>query len=150
MNKNRREKQTKKKSHKLHDKNKVDPSEVVQRFREQGRHIYEEAMTAGKIGAVLEEARKLASEATESDASIDGIYWFPHDEEVHLVMVDKNLVPSGEESVEPFYFDSTSTDPFPSGIAIIGPDEYRRLKLPRGWGDWDDGKKIAPERGGAS
>ncbi|MFH0826123.1 MAG: hypothetical protein V2B18_25510 [Pseudomonadota bacterium] len=115
----------------------------MQRLRENARLIYEEAKESGRIGSILEEARKLAEEAKASDSSISTIYWFPHDEEVHLIMIDENLVPSGEERVQPFYFDSTVTDPVPSGIAVIGPAEYQRLRLPRGWGSWDDGQQIA-------
>jgi hypothetical protein len=126
---------------------KLKPSDVMQRFREQARQIYMEAKKSGKIGTVQEEARRLASEAKESDSSISSIYWFPHDEEVHLIMIDSNLVPSGAGHVEPFYFDSTATDPVPSGIAIIGPEEYRNLRMPRGWGDWDDGQEIKLETG---
>jgi hypothetical protein len=31
----------------------------------------------------------------------------------------------------------------PTGIAIIKPEEYRKLDLPSDWGTWDDG--VEPE-----
>lgn len=70
------------------------------------------------------------------------IYWFPHDDEVRLIEIDENTVASGTDRVEPFYFDSTATDPVPSGVAIIRPDEYGKLDMPEGWGDWDDGQEL--------
>jgi hypothetical protein len=150
MNRNRRDKKKKNKIAKIPKKTTPHASDVMRRFREQARQIYEEAKKSGKIGTVLEEARRLALEAKKTDPNIAKIYWFPDDEEVHLIMIDKNAVSSGAERVEPFYFDSTTTDPMPAGIAIIGPDEYRKLILPPGWVDWDNGKEIESETGADS
>jgi len=121
---------------------KTKPADVMQKVREQARKAYSEAKESGKIGTILAEARRLALEATEYDPDIRKIYWFPHEEEVHLIEIDENTVASGTGHVEPFYFDSTATEPVPSGIAIIRPDEYGKLHMPEGWGDWDDGEEL--------
>lgn len=120
----------------------LNPADILEKMREEARRIFLEARESGKIKSIFEEAQRLALEAKQSDPSITKVYWFPHEEEVHLIEVDENTVESGSGRVEPFYFDPTESDPVPSGVAVIRPDEYRKLILPDEWGNWDDGQEL--------
>lgn len=93
-----------------------------------------------------ETIRKLAveqaQESVEAEPSISDVYWFPADDEIRLVEVDEQTVPS--DCVAPFYFRPTPEDGIPvyCAIALIRPEEVRKLELPEGWGSWDDAEKI--------
>jgi len=117
-------------------------SDAIKRLQEHARKITAEGGVVGNIEKVLEQAKKLASEARETDPNITKIYWFPHDQEVRLIEADENTIKSLTGHVEPFYFDSTAEIPVPSGIAIIRPDEVGKLEMPKGWGDWENGKEL--------
>jgi hypothetical protein len=93
---------------------------------------------------IREQAEMLAAESKKSEPDIDRIYWFPHDSEVHLIQINDKTVTSGSGEVEAFYFDASPEDDItvPSGIAIIRPDEYGKLTLPEGWGDWEAGQEL--------
>ena len=92
-------------------------------------------------------AIELAQENIETEPSISDVYWLPAESEIRLIEVDEQTVPMPEDSdcVEPFYFKSVPQDgiPVPCAVAIIRPEEFRKLRLPEGWGSWDDAKKIA-------
>lgn len=87
-------------------------------------------------------AAEMAQENVEAEPSISEVYWFPDEDEIRLIEVDQETVPS--DCVAPFYFRPAPEDgiPVPSGIALIRPDEVRVLELPEGWGSWDDAEKI--------
>ena len=73
------------------------------------------------------------------------MYWFPHKSEVHLIEVSSNIPPTSSGTVEAFYFNAQPTYALPaSGIALIQPGEVRKLKLPKGWGSWDDAEELRP------
>jgi len=99
------------------------------------------------LATIEELATKLAHENIEAEPTITEVYWLPAEGEIRLIEVDEQTVPMPENSdcVEPFYFKPVPQDgiPVPCGIAIIRPEELRKLKLPEGWGSWDDAKKIA-------
>jgi hypothetical protein len=95
-----------------------------------------------KGNGLRQEAKRLAEEAKQLDPDIQKIFWFPHQHEVRLIEIDENTVASGTGAVEPFYFDSTDSDPIPSGVAVIRPEEFGKLKMPEGWGEWSDGEEI--------
>ncbi|MFH0821201.1 MAG: hypothetical protein V2B18_00490 [Pseudomonadota bacterium] len=118
------------------------PSDAIKRLRERARKITASAGVVGNLDKILEQAKKLALEARETDPSITKIYWFPHDQEVRLIEADENTIKSLTGRVEPFYFDSTAEIPVPSGIAIIRLDEVGELEMPRGWGDWKNGQEL--------
>lgn len=81
-------------------------------------------------------ARMLALENGKSESSISKIYWFPDQKEIRLVEVDTQSIKSQDELVHPFYFNPIEGIPYPSGIALIHPDEERNTVLPPEWGDW--------------
>lgn len=87
-------------------------------------------------------AAELAQEHVEAEPSISDVYLFPADDEIRLIEVDEQTVPS--DCVAPFYFPPAPEDgiPVPSGIALIRPEEVGKLELPEGWGSWDDAEKI--------
>ncbi|MBM3300984.1 MAG: hypothetical protein FJY85_13640, partial [Deltaproteobacteria bacterium] len=93
------------------------------------------------------QAKMLAIESKKSEPDIVKIYWFPHDSEVHLIELDDKTVRSLSGQVEAFYFDPSPEHDItvPSGIAIIRPEEYGKLTLPEGWGDWKDGEVLEVE-----
>ena len=90
-------------------------------------------------------ATKLARENVRAEPSIKEVYWLPAEDEIRLIEVDEQTVPMPENSdcVEPFYFKPVSGIPVRCAIAIIRPEERKKLKLPEGWGKWDDAEKIA-------
>jgi hypothetical protein len=117
--------------------------EGVRKARERAKQIALETLgPEGDINKVLEEAKKLALDAKESDPNIVKAYWFPDEHEVHLILVDENTIVSPTDFVEPFYFDASEEVPVPSGTAVIRPSEYGKLELPDGWGDWKDGQEL--------
>jgi len=89
-------------------------------------------------------AKIIALESKKAEPDIVKIYWFPHDREVHLIEIDDKSVSSVSGQVEAFYFDPAPEEGItvPSGIAIIRSDEYGKLDLPKGWGDWNDGLEL--------
>ena len=93
---------------------------------------------------VREMAIRLARDNKEGEPTITRIFWFPDAEEVHLLEVDADMTPS--EEVLAFYFPPSKevNIPLPSGIALIRPEEVRspKVKLPEGWGTWDDAEEL--------
>jgi hypothetical protein len=94
---------------------------------------------------VEEQAKLLAAEHRKSDPDIQEIYWFPDDQEVRLVEISTMIPQSTEARLQPFYFRPSPADnlPVPSGIALIRPDEFGKLQLPKKWGDWKTAVRIA-------
>lgn len=90
-------------------------------------------------------ARKLADYNMEVSPDLAGIYLFPSEDTVRLVMLDPVTLP-GEE-MTPYYFRSFPQGgvTFPSAIVLIRPEEKTRLALPPGWGDWDDAVQLWPK-----
>jgi len=100
-------------------------------------------MTDEQKKKMREQAKLLAMDSKSSDPHVVKVYWFPHDKEVHIIEINENTTPSGT-SVTPFYFGPVPEEGLttPSGIAIIKPEEYRKLDLPSDWGTWDDGEEL--------
>ncbi|CAN5392674.1 hypothetical protein BH09SUM1_BH09SUM1_33050 [soil metagenome] len=84
---------------------------------------------------------EMAEESAKSEPAIVGIYVFPSENEVRLLEVDRTMRPSGE-AAEAYYFAADAQFPFPSGIAIIRPDEVGKIQPPEGWGEWADAQEI--------
>jgi hypothetical protein len=93
---------------------------------------------------IKKQAIELARENKKAEPEISKAYWFPDDKEVRLIELEDNVVTSASGYVEPFYFDSSPSDsiPVPSGIAIIRTDEYKKIKLPENWGNWEDAEEL--------
>jgi hypothetical protein len=93
--------------------------------------------------AIYEVALRLARHHAEIEPSIQRIYLFPSEEEIRLVEVDEDVPATHGAVMEPWYFNS---DPpridFPSGVALIRPDEDRIIQPPEGWGNWDVSELI--------
>lgn len=89
------------------------------------------------------QARMLAEENRKAEPAIVKVFWFPHEEEVRLVELSEAMPASQDPEAYPFYFRSSPKDglPAPSGILLIRPEEFGKLKLPPDWGDW----KLAVE-----
>ncbi|HAJ78341.1 MAG TPA: hypothetical protein DCO75_01095 [Fibrobacteres bacterium] len=101
-------------------------------------------MVAANLSKIRKEAGRLARANKDAEPNIKIIYWFPHDVEIRLVEVEENTVPTMSGELEPFYFSAAPKEGIrsASAIAIIRPDEYRKLKLPQGWGTWNDAVKL--------
>ena len=83
-------------------------------------------------------AEMLARANREAEPHISRVYLFPAKNEIRLVEVDDTARPSGEY-ISPFYFgpDESGGIPYPSGIALIRPEEEMKINLET-WGNWDD------------
>ena len=103
-------------------------------------------MTETQSDEIRTEAERLAAENMEAEPNISDVYWFPHDEEIRLIEVDPTTVAS--DVIAPFYFraDPVVGTRHTSGVAIIRPEEVDQLQPPKGWGTWNEAKKI-PRRG---
>jgi hypothetical protein len=92
------------------------------------------------------QAKFLAKENRLAEPEIEKVFWFPDDQEVRLVELI-STVPMSGDAVEPFYFRPMPQDnlPAPSGIALIRPEEFRKLRLPPAWGSWDEAEELNGE-----
>lgn len=102
-------------------------------------------MAVDNISGVIEkQARYLAGENRRSDPDIQQVLWFPHDQEVRLVEISAQALSSPDDELHPFYFRAAPKHglPAPSAVAMIRGEEFRRLRLPSGWGDWADAIEL--------
>lgn len=97
---------------------------------------------------LLDAARELVRANVESEPLIQRAYLFPARDEIRLVEIDPTTSPSGDR-IEAFYFapDREGGIPYPSGIALILPNEFKQIPPPEGWGEWDEARQIWPEDG---
>jgi len=93
---------------------------------------------------VEQQAKLLARENRRAEPGITKVYWFPNESEVRLIELLPTIPASGSRA-EPYYFrsDPGQNLPAPSGIAMIRPDEFRRVQLPPNWGTWDDAVELS-------
>ena len=94
--------------------------------------------------SVRQQAESLAKANREADPDIGDIYWFPADDEIRLVEVVRTPVPTSGDELEPFYFAPVPADGIDlrSAVALINLEEAGKLKLPTGWGTWNNAKKL--------
>ena len=87
-------------------------------------------------------ALELAYSSKDTDPSVLKTFWFPNNEQIRVVHVIENSLPN--DQVLPFYFLPGQFNDFPVPIAVaaIRPEEVRQLKLPDGWGTWDEAEEI--------
>jgi hypothetical protein len=97
-----------------------------------------------KLKVIEKQAKRLAKENRENDPDIKKVYWFPHEGEVRLVEVHKTIPKSLDGEIRPFYFraDPKAKLPAPSGIALIRPDEVKKLAPPSDWGSWELAEEL--------
>src|SRR4051794_6613160 len=95
---------------------------------------------------IKRQAQLLARENREAEPDIEKVYWFPDEHEVRLVELLATM-PASDKDVQPFYFRAMPQDdmPAPVGIALIRPDEFRKLRLPSKWGTWDEAEELNGE-----
>ncbi len=93
--------------------------------------------------AIFQQAKELARRNRALDSSLQEFYWIPDNKEVRLIEIEPNAIPSGD-FLDPFYFAPIPEMGMlaPSGVALIRPDEVRKLNLPDDWGSWDDAQKL--------
>lgn len=96
------------------------------------------------IKLIEAQARKLAQHNKKVEPGIEKIYWFPSRKEIRLVELEENMIPALSGRLEPCYFRASPQDgfTFPFVLAIIRTKEFGELKLPRGWGKWDDAVEL--------
>jgi hypothetical protein len=96
------------------------------------------------MSTIQQQAQLLAEEASRMDPNIIKFYWFPAENEVRLVEVATDMQRSLDDEVQPFYFPASPQDNMPalSGVAIIRDGEDYKLKLPNGWGTWDQAELL--------
>ena len=99
---------------------------------------------SNNLNKIREQALKLAKQDKLAEPNIQSVYWFPDENEIRIIELEKEFIASGSGSVEPYYF-SPSLDEgitLPSGIAVIRSDEFRQLHLPKNWGTWDKAEEL--------
>jgi hypothetical protein len=84
---------------------------------------------------IRQQAEYLAKDNRETEPTIEAVYWFPDEQEVRLVELTPVVPLNEDDQLRPFYFPASVEDdlPSPSGVAMIRPEEWRRLRLPKGW-----------------
>lgn len=89
-------------------------------------------------------AERLARANVDAEPNIQEVYWFPAEDAIHLIEIDPSTFANDE--ITPFYFgpDPQGGIPFPSGIALIRPEEKSRLSPPSDWGSWDQAIRLWP------
>ena len=97
------------------------------------------------IDSVEQGARALAADNRQSDPALQGILWFPADDQIRLVLLTAEVPAAGDDpDVHPFYFRPSPEHglTFNSAIAMIRPDERGKLRLPPSWGAWQDAVEL--------
>lgn len=89
-------------------------------------------------------ARKMAAANVKAAPETEAIYFFPAQNEIRLIEIDPTTLPS--EAIVPYYFGAApqSGIPYRSSVALIRPEEVRRLSPPAGWGNWNDAVQLWP------
>src|SRR4051812_48407856 len=97
---------------------------------------------------VERQARLLAAENRKAEPGIEKVYWFPDEHEVRLVELMRAIPESDDDQVHPYHFrPSPANDlPAPSGIALIRPDEFGKLRLPERWGGWNEAVLLEDQK----
>lgn len=90
-------------------------------------------------------AKVLADAARENEPAIERVLLFPSAEDVRLLYIDPTARPTPEdETIAPYYFGPNvrSGIRHSSAVALILPQEVDKLRLPTGWGRWEDAVAI--------
>jgi hypothetical protein len=94
---------------------------------------------------IKNQALLLAKDNRQADPSITKVFWFPADDEVRLLELTPKIPTSPDGTVHPYRFGPSLRDKllFPSAIALIRRGEFGQLKLPEGWGTWQEAEELA-------
>lgn len=94
---------------------------------------------------IEDQARLLVKDNQDADPSITNVYWFPAADEVRLLELTSDIPISPDGTVHPYRFGPSPRNKlrFPSTIALIRPEEFGQLQLPKGWGTWRKAKELA-------
>ena len=90
-------------------------------------------------------AKLLADAAREAEPAIVKVLLFPSAEDVRLLYVDPTAYSTPEdETIAPFYFGPNARRGIhhSSAVALVRPEEEGKLRLPQGWGTWEDAVAI--------
>jgi len=95
--------------------------------------------------SIEEAARKLADYNIEASPDLAGIYLFPSEDVIRLVMLDPITLPS--EEMVPYYFGAFPQGGvfFPSAVVVIRPEEKLVLSPPPEWGEWEMATRLWPK-----
>jgi hypothetical protein len=103
------------------------------------------ADNAEMSGEMRATAKMLADAARKSESAIEKVLLFPSAKDVQLLYVDPTGRPTSEdETIAPFYFgpNARSGIRHSSAVALILPQEVGKLRLPAGWGTWEDAVEV--------
>ena len=123
-------------------------------LKRNGRGRMYSTASAGKLKAfprrnkIEDQARMLVKDNQDADPSITTVYWFPADKEVRLLELTSEIPTSPDGEIHPYRFGPSPQNKlrFPSAIALIRPEEFGQLQLPKGWGTWRKAKELAGGR----
>lgn len=90
-------------------------------------------------------AKMLGYMAQEAEPAMIKTLLFPSASEIRLLYVDSTARPTlEEETIAPFYFSPSTHNGihYPSAISLIRPEEEGKLRLPVGWGTWDEAETL--------
>lgn len=104
--------------------------------------VVQESMT--NTGSIHDAARKLADYNMEVSPDLAGIYLFPAEDVIRLVLLDPITIPS--EGMVPYYFNAFPQGgvTYASAIVVIRPEEKATLPPPPGWGAWEAAIQLWP------
>ena len=96
--------------------------------------------------SIRDAARKLADYNMEVSPELAGIYLFPSEDTVRLVLLDPVTIPS--EEMVPYYFNAFPQGDvfYPSAIVVIRPEEKSLLAPPPEWGGWETAIQLWPRK----
>ncbi len=105
--------------------------------------VVQESMT--NTESIYDAARKLADYNMEVSPDLVGIYLFPAEDTIRLVLLDPVTIPS--EEMVPYYFNAFPQGgvAYPSAIVVMRPEEKVVLPPPPDWGSWETAVQLRPK-----
>ena len=97
------------------------------------------------VKSIRDAARELADYNMQESPNLAGIYLFPAEDIIRLVLLDPITIPS--EEMVPYYFNAFPQGgvPYPSAIVVIRPEEKTVLPPPPDWGGWETAIQLWPK-----
>lgn len=102
------------------------------------------ALREERLKRIRQQAIDLASKHRQVAPAIQQVFWFPSDKEVRLIEVEESAFPEPDKRITPFYFPPVPDEGISeyTALAIIRPDECKRLLPPSRWGSWADAQEL--------